>query len=108
LSAERLSEEGNLSQHTATAQSTDVACLFAMKPALWPKKFLLQRTINILSKIRSSILPWTLFVFCAASLFPNYSGTRVDVSRNPSVQVDATPKERRPCTKLNRAFLLLL
>jgi hypothetical protein len=31
-----------------------------------------------------------------------YSGTRVDVSRNRSVQVDATSRERRPCTMLNR------
>jgi hypothetical protein len=32
----------------------------------------------------------------------DYSETRVDVSRNRSAQVDATPRERRPCTILNR------
>ncbi len=31
-----------------------------------------------------------------------YSGTRIDVSRNRSIQVDATIRERRPCTKLKR------
>src|SRR5260370_35000503 len=35
-----------------------------------------------------------------------YSGTRVAVSRNRSIQVDATIRERRSCTKLNRAHQL--
>jgi hypothetical protein len=42
----------------------------------------------------------------AQNLIGGYSGTRVDVSRNRSVQVEATPRERRPCTKLNRIQLL--
>jgi hypothetical protein len=36
----------------------------------------------------------------------DYSGTRVDVFRNRGTQVDATNKERRPCTKLARTQLL--
>jgi len=36
----------------------------------------------------------------------DYSETRVDVSRNHSAQVDATIRERQPCTKFNRTQLL--
>src|ERR1019366_6626961 len=35
-----------------------------------------------------------------------YSGTRVDVSRNRSIQVDATTRERRPSMRPNRTQLL--
>src|ERR1035441_4899381 len=35
-----------------------------------------------------------------------YSGTRVDVSRNRSIQVDATARERRPSMRPNRTQLL--
>jgi len=35
-----------------------------------------------------------------------YSGTRVERSRNHSIQVDATTRERRPSIKLNRKQLL--
>jgi hypothetical protein len=34
--------------------------------------------------------------------WPDYSGIRVDVSRNHRSQVDATTSERRPCTQLTR------
>ena len=40
------------------------------------------------------------------SVLEDYSGTRVDVSRNQSIQVDATNRERRPSTKFVRTQLL--
>jgi hypothetical protein len=36
----------------------------------------------------------------------HYSGTRVDVSRNRGIQVDATGRERRPSMKFVRTQLL--
>jgi len=38
----------------------------------------------------------------AGAVYSGCSGTRVDVPRNRRTQVDATIREWRPCTKLNR------
>jgi hypothetical protein len=58
------------------------------------------------SRVHAAEVKFSLLAF--QWLYENYSGTRVDVSRNRNVQVDATLRERRPCTKFKRDIVTLV